>query len=87
MNKARTLSENGFPAILAQILEVAKSRGIEQRVLAERAGITAETLSRMKKRKSGDFAILDRLAQVLGFRLALVPDDATLQAIREGSFF
>lgn len=87
MNKVKSLPDNGFPAILAQILELAKSRGIEQRILAERAGITAETLSRMKKRQSGDFAILDRLARVLGLRLALVPDDATLQAIREGSFF
>jgi len=78
---------DAFSGILRRILETAREHGLDQRDLAMRAGIAPETLSRMKKRGSGDFAILDRLARVVGYRLALVPDDDTLTAIREGSFF
>lgn len=77
----------GFAQVLNQILEHAQVRGFDQRALAARAGIAPETLSRMKKRQSADFSTIDRLARVVGLKLSLVPDDETLQSIREGSFF
>ena len=77
----------GFARILDRILASARQQGLEQRELAARAGLAPETLSRLKKRGSGEFATLDRLARVVGWRLDLVPDDDTLAAIRDGSFF
>lgn len=75
------------PALLEQILAAAKGQGILAKELAVRAGITPETLSRMKRRGSGDAAVLDALARVVGLRLALLPDDERLEAIRSGDFF
>lgn len=74
-------------ALLEQILAAAKEQGIPGRELAVRAGIAPETLSRMKGRGSGDAAVLDALARVVGLRLALVPDDERIEAIRSGDFF
>lgn len=74
-------------ALLEQILAAAKEQGIPARELAVRAGIAPETLSRMKGRGSGDAAVLDALARVVGLRLALVPDDERIEAIRSGDFF
>lgn len=73
--------------LLEQILAAAKEQGIPARELAVRAGIAPETLSRMKGRGSGDAAVLDALARVVGLRLALVPDDERIEAIRSGDFF
>ncbi len=80
-------SSPGFAGLLERILVRAREQGLEQRRLAARAGLAPETLSRLKKRGSGDFATLDRLARVVGLRLDLVPDDDTLAAIRDGRFF
>lgn len=73
--------------LLNQILERARSQGIDHQDLATRSGISAETLSRMKKRGSADFGILDRMARVVGLRLTLAPDHDTLEKIRTGDFF
>ncbi|MFA7594522.1 MAG: helix-turn-helix transcriptional regulator [Thiohalobacteraceae bacterium] len=83
----RTTDNSQVQALLKQILAVAKTQGIPGKELAVRAGIAPETLSRMKGRGSGDAAVLDALARVVGLRLALVPDDERLEAIRSGDFF
>lgn len=83
----RTTDNNQVQALLKQILAVAKTQGIPGKELAVRAGIAPETLSRMKGRGSADAAVLDALARVVGLRLALVPDDERLEAIRSGDFF
>ena len=76
-----------FPAILAGILDRARARGLTARELATRAGIAPETLSRMKARGRGDFAVIDAMARVVGLRLTLVPDDDRVESIRKGEFF
>lgn len=78
---------NAFRHLLDEILAKAGALGIDQRTLAKRAGITPETLSRMKGRGSGDFSVLNAMARVVGLHLALAPDDETLKAIETGTLF
>ena len=78
---------NDFNQLLNQIFQAAKQNGTPQKELAIRAGISPETLSRMKSRGSGDFNVLNKMAHMVGFRLTLAPDDETLNAIREGNLF
>lgn len=73
-----------FSVLLSTVLAQARSRGIDQRELARRAGIRPETLSRLKGRGEGDLGTLDRMARVVGLRLALVADDALTARIERG---
>ena len=73
--------------LLEEIIQRGREQGLSQGELAQRAGTTPETLSRMKRRGSADFGLVDRLARIVGHRLALVPDNDTLEAIRRGDFF
>lgn len=61
--------------LLEQVLLQARVKGIPMARLAERAGIRAETLSRLKRRRDADVSTLHNLALAAGFRLALVPLD------------
>lgn len=76
-----------FLATLDEILRAAKAQGVPAYELAQRAGVTPETLSRMKRRGSGDWAVLNRMAKVVGKRLVLVADNDTIAALRRGNFF
>jgi transcriptional regulator with XRE-family HTH domain len=64
-------------SLIAAILEVARAKGLSQKTLAERSGIFEETLSRIKRRGSGNVAVVAKLARATGMRLGLV-DAATL---------
>jgi transcriptional regulator with XRE-family HTH domain len=73
--------------VIEAITEAAKARGWTEGELARRAGVRQETLSRMKRRGTGDFAILDRLARAVGKRLAVVSEEDAASRIEEGKFF
>lgn len=72
---------------LNAILLAAESRKLKEKELARLAGLRPETLSRMKSRGTADFTLLDRLARVVGLKLAVVPDDDQLTRIQQGRFF
>lgn len=82
-----TPQEQAFISSLEAILEAAKARGIKMKELAARNGITPETLSRMRRRGSGDFGVLATMAVMVGLRFQLVPDNAILDAINNGTLF
>ena len=73
--------------LLAQIIELGKRKGLKQKDLAERAGLSAETLSRAKK--SGDLHLssLQKLANIVGLKLCLSPDEPLMNKINSGSLF
>jgi len=74
-------------SIISRIVEVAHAKGFTQKTLAARAGITEETLSRMKKRGSGNLGLVSKLARAVGLRLGLVDSLAVPRRIqRHGSF-
>lgn len=76
-----------FRALLDEIEQRAQQQGLRKRDLAHRAGISPESYSRMKRRGSGDFHTLNRMAQAVGLRLSLVPDNPILESLRKGAFF
>lgn len=57
--------------VLDQIVAAAKTRGLNRRALAERAGIRQETVSRIASRGTCDFATLQQLSAAVGLRLGL----------------
>ena len=55
---------NGTAAsMLARIADAAKTRGLNRRALAQRAGVRPETVSRIASRGTCDFATLERIQQ------------------------
>lgn len=73
--------------LIARIVETARTKGLTQKALAARSGITEETISRMKKRGSGNFGLVAKLARAAGTRLELVGSSVPLRRIqRHGSF-
>lgn len=87
MAKLAITPDADFLTVLYEILAAAKSQDLPAYELAQRAGVTPETLSRIKKRGHGDWAVLNRMAKTVGKRLTLVPDDSTIVALRRGEFF
>jgi len=59
--------------LLSSIIDHAKQRGLNQEALARRAHISAENISRMKKRNNAEVDTLIRLAEAAGLQLALTP--------------
>lgn len=55
--------------------------------MAKRAGISPETLSRMKHLGRGDAAVIGDLAAIVGFRLKLVREDGLQEKMLTGRFF
>ena len=65
------LTDSGAVAaqgFIAEVMAAARERGIDQATLAARAGISAESLSRLKKAGSCRLATALALARVAGFK-------------------
>ncbi len=73
--------------ILQEILKRGKAQGLTQIVLAQRAGITPESLSRAKKGGDMRVSTLSELAHVVGLKLSLVPDAPLREKIDSGTLF
>jgi len=73
--------------LLAQILELAKRKGLKQKDLAARAGLSAESLSRAKKAGDMHLSSLESLAKIVGLKLCLSSDEPLMNKINNGSLF
>ena len=73
--------------LINRIIETARKHNIDQRELAERAGIRPETLSRAKKNPNIRLETLKDLARIAGLKLALVPDNPVAEQIQDGTLF
>lgn len=73
--------------LITRILQTAHAKGLNQKALATRVGITEETLSRMKKRGSGNFALMAKLARAAGAQICLVDSSVPQRRVQSfGSF-
>lgn len=76
--------------LITDIIVAARRRGLTQRELAERAGLTAVGLSKAKHRGDIRASTLALLAREVDLQLALVPAhtrEKAAEAIRSGTFF
>ncbi len=78
---------NATTQLLTQILDKAKRKGLKQKELAERAGLSAESLSRAKKAGDMHLSSLERLAKIVGLKLCLSSDEPLMSKINNGSLF
>ena len=75
------------PDIINEIIAIAKSQNISQGELATRAGIRQETLSRARKNSTLRFKTVQQLAQIVGLKLKLIPDNPVADKVQEGTLF
>ena len=73
--------------LLNEIIELAKRKGLKQKDLAERAGLSPETLSRAKKSGDMHLSSLIGLADIVGLKLQLSSGDPVLDKISSGTLF
>ncbi|MGH8263863.1 MAG: hypothetical protein ACRETU_08265 [Steroidobacterales bacterium] len=72
MNK----SIDALQAVLSTLTRQARSLGLTDTEWATRAAVRKETLSRLRQRRSCDFATLQALAQVVGARVGVLDANA-----------
>jgi hypothetical protein len=58
--------------LISQIVDAAHARGLNQKALAERAGIPKESLSRAKKRGTAKLGMVEDLAKAAGVTLGII---------------
>ena len=73
--------------LLTQIIDLGRRKGLKQKDLAERAGLSPESISRAKKTGDMHLSSLVELARVVGLKLCLSPDQPVLERINQGSLF
>ncbi len=74
-------------SLLKQIIEAAQSQGLDQKTLVAKAGLGASTLSKLKQADDVRLSTLVRLANVLGLRLTLTPNNPILEKLLDRNFF
>ncbi len=73
--------------LLEQIIEAGRKQGMDQKTLVAKAGLGASTLSKLKQADDVRLSTLMRLANVVGLRLTLSPNDPVLEKLIERNFF
>jgi len=73
--------------LLDEIFRAAKAQGLDQKSLAERAGLSAPTLSRIKSQDDVALSTVVRLAAVVGLRLTLTAADSYVADVERGELF
>ena len=73
--------------LLTQIIEAGQNQGLDQKSLVARAGLGASTLSKLKQANDVRLSTLTRLANVVGLRITLTPNDPVLEKLIDRNFF
>jgi transcriptional regulator with XRE-family HTH domain len=81
------MSQLAVHELVNQILDAAKKQGMDQQQLAERAGLSTGTVSRIKHQSDASYSSLSKLAAAVGLRLTLVADDDFVVNVELGRLF
>lgn len=73
--------------LIQQILEAAREQGMDQQQLAEVAGLSTGTISRIKQQTDASYSSLSRLAAAVGLRLTLTADNDYIADVEHGKLF
>lgn len=73
--------------LIHQIVDAGKKRGMDQKTLVQQAGLGASTLSKLKQADDVRLSTLERLANVVGLRISLAPNDPVLEKLLDRSLF
>ncbi|VAX13223.1 hypothetical protein MNBD_GAMMA24-1160 [hydrothermal vent metagenome] len=73
--------------LLEQIIEAARKQGLDQKTLVSKAGLGASTLSKLKQAEDVRLSTLVRLANVVGLRPTLTPNNPVLEKLLDRNFF
>ncbi len=74
-------------ALVHQIVDAGKNRGMDQKTLVQKAGLSASTLSKLKQADDVRLSTLERLANVVGLRVSLSPNDPVLEKLLDRKLF
>jgi len=81
------MSETVTDVLLAEIIAAGKSQGLDQKKIVARAGVGASTLSKAKANADLRVSTLARLANAVGLRVSLAPNDPTLTSLLNRQLF
>ncbi len=73
--------------LLAEIVATGKAQGLDQKALVAKAGLGASTLSKAKAADDMRVSTLLRLANAVGLRLTLAPNDPQLDKLLSRRLF
>ena len=74
-------------ALVDQIVDAGKNRGMDQKTLVQKAGLSASTLSKLKQADDVRLSTLERLANVVGLRVSLSANDPVLEKLLNRKLF
>ncbi|HEB92327.1 MAG TPA: hypothetical protein ENI94_02455 [Gammaproteobacteria bacterium] len=73
--------------LLEEIIETGRRQGMTQAEIAHTAGLASDTLSRAKRNPNVGLENFAKLAQAVGLKPVLVPDDPVIEKIERGGLF
>lgn len=80
-------SVNELSILFDEIIETAKRKGMKGEDIAQNAAISPSSFSRAKKADDIYFSTLQKIANGVGLKLALVPDSEIASEIQKGELF
>jgi len=80
-------SVNELSALFDEIIETAKRKGMKGEDIAKNAAISPSSFSRAKKADDIYFSTLQKIANGVGLKLALIPDSDIASEIQKGELF
>ena len=73
--------------LVQQILDAAREQGMDQQQLAELAGLSTGTVSRIKQQTDASYSTLSKLAAAVGLRFTLTADNDFVADVELGRLF
>ena len=73
--------------LLEEIVRAGEARGLSQGEIALRAGLSPTRISKLKAAEDAYLSTLERLANAVGLKLALVPNEPALEKLLNRDLF